>query len=113
MRRGNGLPVVVFVAVAVAIATATPTAFGFVGFAGAAGATPAWRVVPSANPPGPAIGQFSAVACASASDCFAVGHAASGPGSSSLIELWNGSGWSIVASPNVAGATQTNLAAVT
>ena len=45
---------------------------------------------------------LSGVTCASASDCWAVGFADTGPNNLplTLSEHWNGSGWSIVTTPN-------------
>ena len=54
----------------------------------------AWSIVTSPNTSTTEYNQLSEVACASASDCWAVG---------SPIEHWNGTTWSIVASPNITG----------
>ncbi len=64
----------------------------------------AWSVVPSANP-GVAANHLNDVAALSTSDIWAVGnYDIVLPGTSqytrSLIEHWNGTGWSIVPSPN-------------
>ncbi len=45
-------------------------------------------------------GTLSAVACTSASQCWAVGSYDTFSGSQTLIEQWNGTSWSIVASPS-------------
>jgi len=61
----------------------------------------AWSIVPSRNRPG--TGQLSGVSCVSASACTAVGwsqSSASGSQPRTLVEVWNGTAWSIVPSPN-------------
>jgi hypothetical protein len=46
-------------------------------------------------------GYFNEVACPSATSCFAVGAKfPAGSGGATLIEHWNGTGWSAMASPN-------------
>ena len=66
-----------------------------------AAATGAWSIVASPNLGDPPQNQLAAVACVSASDCWAVGrHFAGGP-EQPLIERWNGMSWAVVASPNV------------
>lgn len=58
-----------------------------------------WMIVSS--PSVPQEDFINGVACASSSDCWAVGSYNNGQNSGgSLIEHWNGSVWSIVASPN-------------
>ncbi|PYL02849.1 MAG: hypothetical protein DME32_05445, partial [Verrucomicrobia bacterium] len=59
----------------------------------------AWSIVTSPNTSTAEYNQLSEVACASASDCWAVGDRSS----QSLIEHWNGTAWSIVNSPDAAG----------
>jgi hypothetical protein len=85
---------------------------GAIGFAPTAGATPSWKAMPSANPAGPAIGVFTGVACVTATNCFAVGFSPNGPGSSTLVEQWNGAAWTLLASSNAPGAAQSRLAGV-
>src|SRR5207248_1456889 len=53
------------------------------------------------------------IAAVSASNVWAVGEYGNGNGSSTLVEHWNGKRWSVVASPNVNGATENTLAGVT
>jgi hypothetical protein len=55
--------------------------------------------------------ELAAVTCASASFCVAVGNqpGATSGSTNTLIEHWNGSSWSIVTSPNPAGAGQSQL----
>jgi hypothetical protein len=54
-------------------------------------------------------GQFAAVACASARECWAVGGLNTRAG---LIEQWDGSAWQVVASPNPPGARVNALVSV-
>jgi hypothetical protein len=73
-----------------------------------------WSIVASANPAGPAFAALSGVSCTSATDCTAVGFAldSSGFADRTLVEHWNGTSWSIVASPNPFGAASADLSAV-
>jgi hypothetical protein len=76
------------------------------------GSVPAWNILPS-----PSVGtqsQLNAVAAVSASDVWAVGFSTTSSGvRQTLIEHWNGSGWSVVTSPNVgASSNQLNSVAV-
>jgi hypothetical protein len=64
---------------------------------------PRWSIVKSPNVGSPGTNQLYATACASASDCWAVGYSDTGNGYSTLIERWNGSFWAIVSSPNNSG----------
>jgi len=59
-----------------------------------------WSIVPSPNPPGADVYAFDGVSCTSASACMAVGSSIANDIVSTLAESWNGSEWSIVASPN-------------
>ena len=77
----------------------------------------AWTNVASANPTGATISQLAGVSCTSASSCVAVGryttstatNAADAGPFKTLVEQWDGTSWSIVASPNPAGATFSRL----
>jgi hypothetical protein len=62
----------------------------------------AWSVAASPNPAGATNDSLAAVSCPSATTCFAVGTAAnqSFTDVGTLVERWNGTAWSIVASPN-------------
>ncbi len=64
----------------------------------------AWSVVPSPRPPGPPFKDslLTGVSCVSVRFCVAVGVAYphSGGPSSTLVESWNGSVWSIAPDPN-------------
>ena len=59
-----------------------------------------WTVIPSPNPSHDNI--LFGISCTSTTSCMAVGWDDSGPGevSSNLAELWNGTSWSIVPTPN-------------
>lgn len=82
---------------AVTSASASSTA------AGTAAAACAWTVVPTPSPDSTADYSLRGVAAASASDVWAVGGA--------LIEHWNGTAWSIVPAPAVAGGNLNAVAA--
>ncbi len=60
----------------------------------------------------PGSGNLNAISCTSASACTAVGSYSSGGGTVTLAEAWNGSAWSMQATPNPAGATSTTLTGV-
>jgi hypothetical protein len=77
-------------------------------------ASPKVTVVTSPNQPGPNYNALSGVTCNSPTDCFAVGdYLKAGGGYATLIERWDGSAWSIVASPNPTGESDSHLTAVT
>jgi hypothetical protein len=65
----------------------------------------AWRVVPAPTPIGAASAGFVGVSASGPNDVWAVGSSSRVSGvstsTSTLVEHWNGSAWSIVASPNV------------
>ena len=63
-----------------------------------------WSLLGSVNPKN-SDSYLNGVSCASATSCMAVGvsYGATGPGGT-LVERWNGSSWSNVASPNPAGS---------
>jgi hypothetical protein len=66
-----------------------------------AAAPPApWTVVPSPNQTG-TLSEISGISCTTASFCVAVGNYQPGfPRSQVLVEMWNGTSWSIDAAPN-------------
>ena len=72
-----------------------------------------WKIVASPNQPGVVDSGLSGVSCTSATSCFAVGHYSTILVTRTLVERWNGTKWSIVASPNPAGVTQSELTGVT
>src|ERR1700694_2248258 len=61
-----------------------------------------WSLVPSPTAPSPGGSYLGDATCTSGSGCWAVGTTTDSTGSPSatLVENWNGSSWSIVASPN-------------
>jgi hypothetical protein len=83
--------------------------FAFATSALPAGAAPTWAVVTSPSPPAPTAGTFAAVACPTASRCFAVG---GDFGRYSQLESWNGAAWSLAAFPKPAGTTASNLTGI-
>ncbi len=87
--------------------------------AGAGVPTPPVPVTPSTwtlgNVPSPTATndvQLSAVTCASSVFCVAVGNQATGSGTDTLIEQWDGTKWSIVTSPDPVGAGDSQLSGV-
>jgi hypothetical protein len=72
-----------------------------------------WKAAAARAPAGSNGAYLNGVSCPSAKNCYAVGSYSSGSTlGSTLVEHWNGSAWSIVASPNAAGAATTSLAGV-
>ncbi|MGD1053556.1 MAG: hypothetical protein ABR950_06980 [Candidatus Dormibacteria bacterium] len=71
-----------------------------------------WRVITSPTPSGSDNVALVAVACAGASDCWAVGFDL-GVGDEALVEQYTGAGWSTVTIPAPAGSDQTGLDGVT
>ncbi len=61
-----------------------------------------WQVIPSPNSPASELDVLDGVAAASANDIWAVGYENTGGLDSTLIEHWDGTSWSIIASPNIA-----------
>jgi hypothetical protein len=66
-----------------------------------------WSIVPSPNTTTAQDNVLSGVSCTSASACTAAGYYYTGSHDQTLIEEWNGTTWSIVASPNTT-TTQDN-----
>jgi hypothetical protein len=77
----------------------------------AASAGPIWSIIASPNTSATQDNVLSAVSCTSPANCVAVGHVNNGiiegTFDQTLIEMWNGTAWSIIASPNTS-ATQSN-----
>ena len=77
-----------------------------------------WSVVPTPNPAGTAGGsQFHGVAAAASNDVWAVGQTLTFDNTTGytwhpLVENWNGSTWSIVATPTLAGSGELNAVTV-
>jgi hypothetical protein len=72
-----------------------------------------WRIVPSPNPVGSS-SELATTASSAANDVWCVGDYTTDNGASylTLVEHWDGNAWSVVASPNPAGATWTQLTSV-
>jgi len=74
-----------------------------------------WSIVASPNP-GTTNSELAAISCPSATSCIAVGQFTNASDRDSafktLVERWNGTAWSQVASPNSAGATVSQPAGV-
>jgi hypothetical protein len=66
-----------------------------------------WSIVASPNPSSTSTAQLLGVSCSSATNCLAVGYAhfTGVHRDKTLIERWNGTTWSIVASPSPASPT--------
>jgi hypothetical protein len=60
-----------------------------------------WTIVPSPSP-GRGLNSLEGVSCTSSSSCTAVGYYDDGPGTTTqtLIQVWNGTNWSVAASLN-------------
>jgi hypothetical protein len=71
-----------------------------------------WSVVPTPNPTGATRSFLIDVSCTSASICTAVGAGVGSTSTASLAERWNGSVWTIEATPNPTGANATYLEGV-
>ena len=73
-----------------------------------------WAIVSSPNTSTMQDNYLTAVACASALECWTVGYSANGSGVfQTLIEQWDGNLWTIVSSPNPGGAQDSELLGVT
>ena len=59
-----------------------------------------WTILASPNPIGAAESELNGVSCTSATNCLAVGRSATESAGKTLVERWNGTSWTIVASPN-------------
>ena len=72
-----------------------------------------WKVLAIRTPPGATQTSLTGVSCTSTKSCYAVGGFTSRATiGSPLVERWNGASWSIMGSPDVAGASTTTLNAV-
>src|SRR5215472_7891750 len=73
----------------------------------------AWSIQPTPRLPGHQSGVLFGVSCAAPNACTAVGLSSMPSGASrTLAEAWNGSAWSIQATPNVPSAANTYLSSV-
>ena len=71
-----------------------------------------WSIVTTPNPAGASGSYFEGVSCVSSTSCMAVGYSVSGSNWQTLAESWDGTAWSIVTTPNPAGAVESNLRGV-
>ena len=72
-----------------------------------------WSIAASPDVSATANNLLSGVTCVAAGDCWAVGSAVNGNDTEqTLVERWNGSAWTVVASPNPLLASASRLAAV-
>ena len=70
-----------------------------------------WSITPSPNP-GPIGNELNGVTCTGASSCTAVGDYSNASNlDQTLVESWNGTTWTVVASPN-AGSMRNSLAGI-
>jgi hypothetical protein len=68
-----------------------------------------WSIVPSPNSSTSQDNQFNDVACATSSFCMAAGSFSNGSQDQTLVEQWNGTAWSIIASPNTSASLANDL----
>ena len=72
-----------------------------------------WSIQPSPNPSGSPESVLYGVSCTSASACTAVGYYTNSAGTDvTLAEAWNGTSWSIEATPDPSGAQESYLIGV-
>jgi hypothetical protein len=71
-----------------------------------------WRMLPTPDPAGSPYAKFSDLACPRADRCIAVGWSASGTNLRSLVELWDGTRWTVVRTPTPATSTSSVLTAI-
>ena len=72
-----------------------------------------WAIVSSPNTSGAQSNKLSGIACTSASNCWAAGYYNNGTVDQTLVERWNGTAWSIVASPNTSTSQNDDLYGIT
>ena len=72
-----------------------------------------WTVVPSPNTSAAQDNHLTDVTCTSASNCWAVGYHETGATIQTLIVRWNGTSWTIAASPNTSATQHNQLSGVT
>ena len=80
---------------------------------GPAGASsPSWSIVASPNTSSSQSNFLNGVSCVSSTSCIAVGSYYNGSVDQTLVESWNGTSWSIVASPNTSSSQYNYLNSV-
>ena len=73
----------------------------------------AWSLATFVKPAGATLTMLNAVHCPTTTSCFTVGSAQTNSTVKTLIEHWNGTAWSITASPNASGVPSSALLGVT
>lgn len=73
----------------------------------------AWSIVNSPNSSATDSDKLYAVACSSASNCWAVGSIDNGTVKQTLIQHWDGTSWAIVTSPNTSSSEYNELEGLT
>jgi hypothetical protein len=71
-----------------------------------------WKVQATPNPEGTTLSALTGVSCTAGDSCTAVGYYGSQSGLATLAETWNGSSWRIQQTPDVSGATESDLSGV-
>src|SRR5215472_9926757 len=71
-----------------------------------------WRIQAAPSPLGRPLSGFFAVSCTSATACTAVGAQTDATGTTALAERWDGRSWRVQVTPSPAGATGSELLAV-
>ncbi len=76
-----------------------------------------WTILASPNPAGAAYSELASISCLTQTDCYAVGLSRTETPQTqverALVEHWNGTAWSIVASPHPQDGADRSLSAVT
>ena len=68
-----------------------------------------WTLSSPVAPSGASASQLNAVTCTSTTACRAAGFYSTASGTFSLVEVWNGTSWTIQSTPNPSGANETVL----
>ena len=72
----------------------------------------AWSIAPSPNVSIPTHNALYGISCTSATFCMAAGSYLNGSSKQTLVEAWNGSTWSITASPNMSTIQDNQLTSI-
>jgi hypothetical protein len=71
-----------------------------------------WAIPATPNPTGATNSALAGVSCPSADACTAVGESSNGSAQTTLAESWDGTSWTISSTPDVTGATLSELSGV-
>ena len=71
-----------------------------------------WKILVTPDTSATFPNDLSGVSCVSSTSCVAVGSAATSTGSVTVVETWNGSTWTLTASPQVPGTEDDSLSGV-